>query len=81
MSDASDLFREWRTADKVAHELEKRLLQQAMASIDGTGEPPPLEDKEKARRLREIANDLFLIAMAEMKRQAGLLDRSRGGPG
>ena len=77
MSDATDLFREWRTADKAAHALEKQLLNEAIASIDGGGAAPHPDSQEKAKRLRQVANDLFTVAMAEMTEQARLLRASR----
>lgn len=65
MSDAADLFREWRDADRTAHDLEQLIAKQALGSLDG-GPEPSEADKESAHRLREKANDLFRLAMAEM---------------
>lgn len=66
-----NLFKEWRTADRQAHTLEQALSKASLAALDGHGDAPPTEaDREKARKLRHTADDLFHLAMAEMARRA-----------
>jgi hypothetical protein len=70
MSNPSDLFQEWRAADRAAHVLEQDVVRRSMRAIDGV-EPAPLQEAhDRAHKLREIANDLFHLAMEEMKRHA-----------
>jgi hypothetical protein len=69
MSEGTDFFREWRLADRVAHELEKLITQQSLAALQGASGPSDA-DKNRARRLREAANDLFHLAMEEMRAAA-----------
>jgi hypothetical protein len=60
------LLSEWRTADRQARLLEHSIAVAWMAVLDGTGEPPPPEEIAAVHRLREVANDLFKVAMTEM---------------
>ena len=62
-----DLFKEWRTADSTAHALEQGHVRAAMAALNGFGEPPTETERQNARNLRTTADDLFHLAMAEMK--------------
>ena len=77
-TDATDLFREWRTADKVAYAFEQQLLRRSLDAIEGTCQPPLPEDHDKARRLRQVAKDLFVVAMEEMAAHAKRLDGGVG---
>lgn len=66
-----NLFKEWRTADQQAHAIEQALSKASLAALDGHDDAPPTEvDREKARKLRHAADDLFHLAMAEMARRA-----------
>jgi hypothetical protein len=66
----SDLFQEWRAADRAAHALEKSLLNESMRAIEHLESVPAAQAHDRAHKLRGIANDLFALAMAEMKARA-----------
>lgn len=66
------LFSEWRVADRQARLLEQALALTSLAALDGKSEPPSQREIDAARRLRETANDLFDVAMAEMAGRAAL---------
>jgi hypothetical protein len=70
VNEAADLFREWRTADRAAHAFEQELIKSSLKALEGLGEAPAAQEKEKAHELRRTANDLFHLAMVEMKRAA-----------
>lgn len=68
MSNSTDnVFNEWRTADRQAHELEQVLSKASLKALQGEGDAPSPEERDRARRLRQTADDLFHLAMAEMK--------------
>jgi hypothetical protein len=71
----SDLFQEWRTADRTASAAEKSLLASSMLAIDGKGEIPQDAERDRVRRLRATANDLFHLAMNEMQQRAAAAQR------
>lgn len=68
--DPSDLFQEWRAADRAAHAMELMLTRASLKALDGRGPAPTKEDQDKAHQLRVTAHDLFELAMAEMKARA-----------
>jgi hypothetical protein len=73
---SSEIFQEWRTADRAALAAEKVLLNSSLRSIqDGDSLAPTPADVERAHRLRAIANELFQTAMAEMNAEAERLKR------
>lgn len=65
-----NVFNEWRTADRQAHALEQALSLASLSALQGQGPAPVPEDRDKARKLRQTADDLFQIAMAEMAARA-----------
>jgi hypothetical protein len=73
VNEGLDIFQEWRVADRAAHAAEQRVMREAMASLDGRAAAPTVEVKEAAHRLRAVANDLFAVAMAELKRRSDQL--------
>ncbi len=75
MSNLGDLFQEWRAADRAAHALEQDVVRASMRALDGLDSPPPQEAHDRAHRLRETADDLFKLAMAEMKSRADAAKR------
>jgi len=75
VNEGIDIFQEWRIADRAAHAAEQRVMRDAISSMDDSGPPPTTQDREAAHRLRSIANDLFVIAMAELKRRSEQLRR------
>jgi hypothetical protein len=72
----TDIFQEWRTADRSASAAERELLKDSLRSIDSGGEALPPEAKARANRLRALANDLFHVAMQEMSDKAASLKRA-----
>jgi hypothetical protein len=70
-----NLLNEWRLADRAAHALERAISRASLAALSGQGDGPSLEDREKARRLRAIADDLFALAMAALQERARELRR------
>jgi len=68
-----NLFQEWRTADRAAHALEQAITRASLDALSGDGEPPEEELRERARKLRHTADDLFHLAMEEMNARAGRL--------
>ena len=75
MNEALDIFQEWRVADRVAQEAERRAMREAMDGYDEAGREPTSQTRDDAHRLRSIANDLFAVAMAELKRRSEQLRR------
>jgi hypothetical protein len=71
----SDLFQEWRVADRAAFLAEKDVLADSLRSIEGSGEPPAFEKVDRAKALRATANLLFEDAMAEMSARSLALRR------
>lgn len=68
MSDTNlGLFKEWRVADRQAHALEQALSRASLAALQGHGEPPAREERERAQTLRHTADDLFQLAMRELE--------------
>jgi hypothetical protein len=61
-----EYFKEWRAADRAAIAAENRIYAASMLLIDGRGSGPSDEEVADAHRLREIANDLFHVAMQEI---------------
>lgn len=62
-----NVFKKWRTADRQAHDLEHALIKASLAALDGYGDPPDHNERERAQKLRHTADNLFHLAMAEMK--------------
>ncbi len=62
----SELFQEWRAADRAALAAEKAVLADSLRPIEAMGNSPAVYHREKAKRRRAIANDLFDLAMAAM---------------
>jgi hypothetical protein len=65
------LFKEWRVADRQAHALERSLSKSFLDALQGRGDPPSVDDRVRARRMRQMADDLFQVAMADLKARAG----------
>jgi hypothetical protein len=73
------LLSEWRTADRQARLLEQSIAVAWLAVLDGNGEPPPPEQIAAVHRMREVANDLFNVAMTEMASRAAELRPTQEG--
>ncbi len=65
-----NVFNEWRTADRQAHLLEQALSLASLNALQGKGPAPAAQDRERARKLRQSADDLFQHAMAELAARA-----------
>lgn len=61
------LFHEWRAADRKAHSQERATTQASLRALEGNGESPSDDEREKARTLRQGADALFQRAMHELK--------------
>jgi hypothetical protein len=66
MSATDTLFERWRAADLDAHKHERALLVDAFHALQTGGAGPSDEQRQAARRLREIANALLEEAIAEL---------------
>ena len=77
MPDAADLFRQWRAADRAAHDFGQWFVTASMLSLSGHGPAPTPEDRERAKELRATSHVLFRLTMDEMKRQAHAASHSR----
>jgi hypothetical protein len=65
-----NLFNKWRAADRKAHDLEQALTRASLRALEGRGEPPSAQERAQAHKLRHTADDLFQLAMEEMKARA-----------
>jgi hypothetical protein len=74
---STDLFHEWRAANRIAAAAEKAMLKDSIRALEGKGEPPSPADACRLKRLRADADDLFQLAMAQMGELA-LMARSGG---
>jgi hypothetical protein len=71
MSDPNEnLFNEWRVADRQAHAMEQALTRASLEALEGRGEPPSAQERAQAHKLRRAADDLFQLAMEEMRARA-----------
>lgn len=66
------IWREWQLANRIAHRCEQAVAKQCLASVEGPvgTELPALLDVLEAARLREVADDLFAVAMAQTTARA-----------
>jgi hypothetical protein len=75
VAQSNDLFQEWRTANRQDFDAEQAILLCSIAFVDGKGDEPTAAQRDKAHRLRAQANDLFAVAMEQMKHSAGTVKR------
>ncbi len=61
------VFHEWRAADREAHSQERAMTKASLRALEGKGEAPSDDEREKARTLRQSADALFQRAMHEFK--------------
>ena len=61
------VFHEWRAADREAHSQERSMTKASLRALEGKGEAPSDDEREKARTLRQSADALFQRAMHEFK--------------
>lgn len=67
-SDA-DIFEAWRRADTAARAAEGAVRMAFLHALDGHGNPPDVEDRERAKRLRAHADALLQVALDAVKAQ------------
>jgi hypothetical protein len=60
------LFDKWREADAAARAAEKGVLAASLEALDGKRAPPSVEDRERARRLRALADAMLQAALASL---------------
>ncbi|HMA09170.1 MAG TPA: hypothetical protein VKP68_14950 [Ramlibacter sp.] len=58
-----DLFAEWRVAARTATAAERAVSNAYRRFFQGVGEPPTIEAIAEAKRKRDLADDLFIVAM------------------
>jgi GAF domain-containing protein len=66
-------FQEWRIADRAASAAEKAISRASLAAIEGTGSAPTAAMVAAAARLRQLADDLYRVAMTESEQRASQL--------
>jgi hypothetical protein len=64
------IFREWRAATRAAHLKEQALARGFLDALADNGAWPTLEARADAKKLRELADDLFQVAMAQIEEHA-----------
>lgn len=64
------LFQEWRVADRNARAIDHALTRTSLNAVEGKAQPPSAEERARAKKLRETADDLFQLAMADMTLRA-----------
>jgi hypothetical protein len=67
---ARTLLDRWRAADDEARVAETAVVEGSLRALDGLGACPSAQDRAKARALRQVADDLFVLAAAELKAEA-----------
>lgn len=61
-----DLFAEWRVAARAASAAERAVSDAYRRFFQGVGDPPATDKIADAKRMRETADDLFIVAMGQM---------------
>ncbi len=62
-----DLFAEWRVAARAATAAERAVSNAYRRFFQGVGEPPTIESIAAAKRKRDLADDLFIVAMGHFQ--------------
>lgn len=75
LSSSTDLFQEWRVANRIATAAERAMLNASIQALDGKGEPPSPSEAQRVKRLRATADNLFQLAMAQMGEMAVMAKR------
>lgn len=57
----------WRIANDAARLVEDAVLAASLRALDGHGQPPSIEDRQRAKQLRSAADSLLHKAFGEMK--------------
>jgi hypothetical protein len=58
-------FSNWREAEAIAHDAERRAVAQALAFLEGGGPAPSQEQWDECKKLRAAANAMFELVVAE----------------
>lgn len=64
---SSDVFEAWRSADKTARSAEDAVRMAFLHALDGHGDPPTAQERERAKCLRAHADGLLQAALDELK--------------
>lgn len=64
------LFREWQAANRRAHAKEQLIAHACMGALEGNLPWPSDQERAEAKALRELADDLFKVAMEEIEARA-----------
>ena len=67
---ARTLLDRWRAADHEARLAETAVVEGSLRALEGLGICPSPQERAKARALRQLADDLFVLAAAELKAEA-----------
>jgi hypothetical protein len=64
------LFREWQAANRKAHAKEQGIAHACMGALEGQLPWPSEQERAEALALRQLADDLFKVAMEEIEVRA-----------
>ncbi len=70
MAPPSQLFQEWRAASRALHAMELEFTRACLEAKPGSPPEAWHEGRQNLRELRERADELFELAMADMSRRA-----------
>ena len=67
VSPGSDLLlREWRAANKKAHQMEQALARACLDALESSADWPTPEWRAEVQSARALADDLFQVAMGQI---------------
>ena len=65
MSAETDYCRQWREADRMAQEFERRVVTVEVNALHGNDGPPSRAELDEIERLHDVARDLFKQCMRQ----------------
>jgi hypothetical protein len=80
MNAAPKLFDRWREADGAARVAEKEVLAASLEALDGKGPAPSMQARERAKRLRAVADAMLNAALASLTVPERAAKSDREGP-
>lgn len=66
----TEILNEWRIAYAAARAAEDALLASTFTAVEKGTHPPPIQQLEHAKQLRNAANELLKAAIAELRAQS-----------
>ena len=72
---SGDVFQQWRHANQLAKSAEDNMFRRSLRAMEGAGEPPSQDDAEAVKRLRQEADRLFGMAMAQFGKAIAEIQR------